>query len=208
MDIVLAQRWVHAIAAAVDEHEGMLTQLDSAIGNADHGANMKHGFAAVSTALATSEPTTVGDVFTEVGTTLVCAGRGGCVRLYGSAFQAMGGVLDVPRADLSQFAGGLAAGCARIQQLSAAAPGDKTMLDAYIPALMVFQRNSEESGYLRTVAEAAARAAEDGMRATTLLRARRGRACFLGPRSVGHQDPGATSTALIFRALAHVVPSR
>ncbi|MFI1396402.1 dihydroxyacetone kinase subunit DhaL [Streptomyces sp. NPDC020681] len=206
VDIDLARTWVQAIAAAVDQHKDHLTQLDSAIGDADHGVNMKRGFSAVTTALADYRPDTVGAVLVKTGTTLISSVGGASGPLYGGAFRAMGKALDAPTADTQQFATALAAGLESVQKLGAAAPGDKTMIDAYVPALSAFQQHAGAD--FAAAAGAAADAAEEGMRATTPMQARKGRASYLGARSIGHQDPGATSTALIFRALAEVVAPR
>lgn len=207
MDIALASAWVQAVAATVDEHKDQLTQLDSAIGDADHGANMHRGFTAVTAALDGFEPATCGDVLTKTGTTLISSVGGASGPLYGSAFRAMGKALDTATADTSQFTAALAAGLESVQKLGAAVPGDKTMIDAYTPALDAFRQTAQAGGDFARAAAAAAEAAEDGMRATTPMQARKGRASYLGPRSVGHQDPGATSTALIFRALAATAAS-
>ncbi|MET7714704.1 dihydroxyacetone kinase subunit DhaL [Streptomyces sp. NPDC005407] len=208
VDTDLARTWVQAIAAAVDKHKDHLTQLDSAIGDADHGVNMKRGFSAVTMALADYKPDTVGAVLVKTGTTLISSVGGASGPLYGGAFRAMGKALDAPTADTQQFATALAAGLESVQKLGAAAPGDKTMIDAYAPALAAFQQYSGAGADFAAAALAAADAATEGMRATTPMQARKGRASYLGARSIGHQDPGATSTALIFRALAEVVASR
>jgi dihydroxyacetone kinase-like protein len=204
----LARAWVQAIAAALEKHKDHLTQLDSAIGDADHGINMHRGFTAVTNALADLQPDTVGAVLVKTGTTLISSVGGASGPLYGSAFRAIGKALDTPTADTQQFAGALAAGLASVQQLGAAMPGDKTMIDAYAPALTAFQQRADAGSDFATAARAAADAAEDGMHATTPMQARKGRASYLGARSIGHQDPGATSTALIFRALAETAASR
>lgn len=202
MDTDLARTWVQAIAAAVDQHKDHLTQLDSAIGDADHGTNMHRGFSAAVAALADYEPDTVGAVLVKTGTTLVSTVGGASGPLYGGALRAIGKALDTPTADAGQIADALAAGLASIEKLGAAAPGDKTMIDAYAPALEAFRQRADAGDDAATAAAAAAEAAEEGMRATTPMQARKGRASYLGARSVGHQDPGATSTALVFRALA------
>ncbi|MEU5100454.1 dihydroxyacetone kinase subunit DhaL [Streptomyces sp. NPDC020996] len=202
MDTDLARAWVQAIAAAMDQHKEHLTQLDSAIGDADHGINMHRGFSAVTAALAAADPDTVGAVLVKVGTTLISSVGGASGPLYGSAFRAMGKSLQAPAADVPQFAAALAAGLQSVQKLGAAAPGDKTMIDAYAPAVDAFRQRADSGEGFAAAALAAADAAEEGMRATTPMQARKGRASYLGSRSIGHQDPGATSTALIFRALA------
>jgi dihydroxyacetone kinase-like protein len=207
MDIAQARAWIEAIAASVAEQAAYLTQLDSAIGDADHGANMRRGFAAVVAALASLEPQTVGEVFVKTGTTLVSIVGGASGPLYGSAFRAIGKPLSGRTVDGGQLLIGLREGLAAIQRLGAAVPGDKTMVDAYAPAVAAFERELQDGGSLASAAARAADAADDGMRATSSLQARKGRASYLGPRSVGHQDPGATSTALVFRALATVTGS-
>ncbi|MXM66314.1 dihydroxyacetone kinase subunit L [Streptomyces sp. HUCO-GS316] len=208
MDIDLARTWVQAIAAAVDQHKDHLTQLDSAIGDADHGINMQRGFSAATAALAGLEPDTVGAVLVKTGTTLISTVGGASGPLYGGAFRAIGKTLDAPTVTPGQFAAALADGLASVQKLGAAAPGDKTMIDAYAPALAAFQQQAEAGADLAAAALAAADAAENGMRATTPMQARKGRASYLGARSIGHQDPGATSTALIFRTLAETAVAR
>ncbi|MFJ8112282.1 dihydroxyacetone kinase subunit DhaL [Streptomyces sp. NPDC096132] len=203
MDIDLARAWVQAIAAAVGRHKDHLTQLDSAIGDADHGTNLDRGFTAAAAVVADLTPDTVGAVFTRTGTTLISTIGGASGPLYGGAFRALGQALDVPSAAPQAFAAALAAGLESIQKLGTASPGDKTMIDAYAPAVAAFDERARQGTDFAAAAAAAADAAEEGMRATTPLQARKGRASYLGARSVGHQDPGATSTALIFRALAN-----
>ncbi|MCJ0869599.1 dihydroxyacetone kinase subunit DhaL [Streptomyces sp. AP-93] len=205
MDIDLARTWVQAIASAVEKQQDHLTQLDSAIGDADHGVNMQRGFSAATKALADFEPGTVGDVLVKTGTTLISSVGGASGPLYGSAFRAIGKALDTPTVEAEAFAGALEAGLDSVRKLGAAAPGDKTMIDAYTPALAAFRQTVQAGGDFAAAALAAAAAAEEGMQATTPMQARKGRASYLGARSIGHQDPGATSTALIFRALAETV---
>ncbi|MFJ2955299.1 dihydroxyacetone kinase subunit DhaL [Streptomyces sp. NPDC087270] len=219
MDTALARTWVQAIAAAMDTHKDRLTQLDSAIGDADHGANMHRGFAAVAAALPEYDAATPGLILVKTGSLLISVVGGASGPLYGSAFRSVGKALDAPElldaldepdgsgseagtAGPERVADALAAGLAGVRRLGAATEGDKTMIDAYAPALAAFRASAAAGGDLAEAAAAAADAAEEGMRATTPMQARKGRASYLGPRSVGHQDPGATSTALIFRALA------
>jgi dihydroxyacetone kinase-like protein len=122
--------------------------------------------------------------------------------LYGSAFRAAAKALTGPEVDAAALGAALREGLAAIQKLGAAAPGDKTIVDALGPAVEAFERSAPEG--VAAAAAAAADAAEAGAKETIPLQARKGRASYLGPRSVGHQDPGATSTALILRALAEV----
>jgi phosphoenolpyruvate---glycerone phosphotransferase subunit DhaL len=204
VDVALARAWVTAIAAAIAEHADYLTQLDSAIGDADHGVNLNRGFTAVMAALEGSEQATVGEVFVRTGTTLVSKVGGAAGPLYGTAFRAIGRALPDPLADAAALSTALRLGLEGLQKLGAAVPGDKTIVDAYAPAVAAYDKELASGGDLTAAAAAAAVAAEDGMRATTAMQARKGRASYLGPRSVGHQDPGATSTWLVFRALAEV----
>lgn len=204
MDIPLARAWVRAVAAAVDEHKDHLTQLDSAIGDADHGVNMQRGFAAVLTALDGYEPATVGEVLVKTGTTLISVVGGAAGPLYGTFFRAAGKQLSAPSADVSELAAALAAGLEGVEKMGAAAPGDKTMVDALTPGLAALAEQARAGASLGPATSAAADAAEQGMRDTVALQARKGRASYLGARSIGHQDPGATSAALILRALADV----
>ncbi|HZD97900.1 MAG TPA: dihydroxyacetone kinase subunit DhaL [Micromonosporaceae bacterium] len=209
MDVPLARRWLEMIATAVASQAEHLTQLDSAIGDADHGVNLDRGFTAVRAALDGFEAATVGDVFVKAGNTLVSKVGGASGPLYGSAFRAIGKALPGPTCTAAEFGQALQAGLDAIQRLGAAAPGDKTMVDAYGPAVLAFTKalGAQPDTRLSAAAAAAAAAAADGMRATIALQARKGRASYLGPRSVGHQDPGATSTSLIFSALADATTS-
>ena len=208
MDIPLTRAWIVAAAAALREHADYLTQLDSAIGDADHGVNMSRGFAAAVEALDGYEATSVGAVLVRTSTTLVSRVGGASGALYGMAMRATGKALDNSIVDARQFGVALHAGLDGLQKLGAAVPGDKTIVDAYAPALSAYDRELDAGGDLAAASAAAAQAAEKGMRATTAMHARKGRASYLGPRSVGHQDPGATSTALILRALQRAVTSQ
>jgi phosphoenolpyruvate---glycerone phosphotransferase subunit DhaL len=202
VDIPLTRDWIARVASTIADQADYLTQLDSAIGDADHGVNMNRGFAAVTQALADYEAATVGDVLVRVGTTLVSRVGGASGPLYGTAFRAMGKELGAPTVDGTQLVAALRAGLEALQKLGAAVPGDKTIVDAYVPAIEALQAGVDRGDDLAAATLAAATAAQDGMRSTIPLQARKGRASYLGPRSVGHQDPGATSTWLIFRALA------
>jgi phosphoenolpyruvate---glycerone phosphotransferase subunit DhaL len=204
MDIALARAWIAAITAAVTDNADYLTQLDSAIGDADHGVNLRRGFTAVSAALEGYEAATVGDVLVKTGSTLVSKVGGASGPLYGTAFRAIGKALPEATVDATAVGKALRAGLEGVQKLGAAVAGDKTMVDAYEPAIAAFDAAVAGGGDLHAAADAARQAAEEGMQATTPLQARKGRASYLGARSVGHQDPGATSTWLIFKALAEV----
>ncbi|WP_441249917.1 dihydroxyacetone kinase subunit DhaL [Kitasatospora sp. McL0602] len=205
MDIPLALAWLRETAAAVEREQTRLTELDSAIGDGDHGSNLARGFAAVLPALDALAPASVGAVLTKAGSTLISKVGGASGPLYGSALRAMGKTLPGERATPAEFAAALTAGLAAVQSLGGAQPGDKTLVDAWGPATAAFEAASASPAPdFRTAARAAAEAAEQAAEATTPLQARKGRASYLGPRSIGHQDPGATSTALLFRALADV----
>lgn len=185
-------RWLAAVAEAVDREADRLTELDSAIGDADHGANLKRGFAAVTETLAKEPPATPGAVLTTAGRRLISTVGGASGPLYGTLLRRTGKTLgDDERVTREQLAEALASGVAAVSQLGGAQVGDKTMLDALVPAV---------EG-LRGSFGAARAAAEEGALATVPLRARKGRASYLGERSVGHQDPGATSSALLFATL-------
>jgi dihydroxyacetone kinase-like protein len=202
-DADAARAWVAAAAAAVKENADHLTQLDSAIGDADHGVNLNRGFTAVTAALDGFDADGPGAVLVKVGTTLISKVGGASGPLYGSAFRAIGKALAGPDVDAPTLGAALRDGLAAIRKLGAAAPGDKTIVDAWDPAVEAWDTAAARG--LAAAAEAAADAAEAGAKATAELQARKGRASYLGARSVGHQDPGATSTALIFRALAATV---
>jgi dihydroxyacetone kinase-like protein len=207
VDIHLTRAWVQAIAAAMDRHKDHLTQLDSAIGDADHGVNMQRGFTAVAAALAGYEAAGVGDVLVKTGTTLISTVGGASGPLYGTFFRTVGKQLPGPTADAEQLAAAFEAGLAGVQKLGAAVPGDKTMVDALVPALAAFAAAARAGEGEAAAAQKAAAAAGTGSQDTVPLQARKGRASYLGARSIGHQDPGATSTALVFRALAEVLKS-
>jgi phosphoenolpyruvate---glycerone phosphotransferase subunit DhaL len=199
--------WMTEAAEAVRAQRDYLTQLDAAIGDGDHGTNMDRGFAAVEKALAGQNgDLPPGRLLIVAGKTLVSTVGGASGPLWGSALRSGGRELG----DQATFGGRqlvdvLAAALASIKDLGTAAVGDKTMVDALEPAVTTLASRLEEGADLDAALDAAAAAAEAGMRATIPLQARKGRASYLGERSVGHQDPGATSTALIIRALQKAV---
>ncbi|MFC8454811.1 dihydroxyacetone kinase subunit DhaL, partial [Kitasatospora sp. NPDC057223] len=140
MDAARAEAWIRALAAAVAEHRQQLTDLDSAIGDGDHGSNLERGFTAVLTALDALQPDGAGAVLAKTGSTLISKVGGASGPLYGSAFRAMGAALTGPAADPAQLAQALAAGLAAVRKLGGAQPGDKTIVDAYAPALAAFEQ--------------------------------------------------------------------
>ena len=198
LDADFFHRWLTAAAALVDREAAHLTELDSAIGDADHGSNLQRGFAAVTATLDKESPQTPGAVLTLAGRQLISTVGGASGPLYGTLLRRTGKALgDDAEVTPGQFAEALRAGVAAVAQLGGAKAGDKTMLDALEPAVAALG-DSEESF-------AAARdAAEQGAEATVPLQARKGRASYLGERSIGHKDPGAASSALLLAALAEV----
>ncbi|MCG3042673.1 dihydroxyacetone kinase subunit DhaL [Streptomyces fenghuangensis] len=185
-----------AVSAAVDREEDRLTELDSAIGDADHGANMRRGLTAAVASLEEEAPSSPGAVLALAGRRLISTVGGASGPLYGTLLRRAGKTLGTEEtADPGRLREALRAGVEAVAQLGSAARGDKTMLDALYPAVEALGDSGGDF-------EAARRAAEEGAAATVPMRARRGRASYLGERSIGHQDPGATSSALFFAALA------
>lgn len=193
-------RWLTAAAAAVEREADLLTELDSAIGDADHGSNLQRGFAAVVTALGKESPSAPGAVLILAGRQLVSSVGGASGPLYGTLLRRTGKALgDAERVTGSQLAEALRVGVDAVAQLGGAAVGDKTMLDALYPGVEALAAGGPHPyGAART-------ASDEGALATVPMRARKGRASYLGERSVGHKDPGATSSALLFMALAGAV---
>lgn len=193
LDTNFFHRWMTAAAAGVSREADHLTDLDSAIGDADHGSNMRRGFAAVTSVLDNEVPQTPGAVLMLAGRQLISTVGGASGPLYGTLLRRTGKALgDAPAVTPEQLAQALGVGVAAVAQLGGAQAGDKTMLDALLPAAEA----------LGTSFAAAREAAEAGALATVPMQARKGRASYLGERSIGHQDPRATSSALLIAALA------
>jgi dihydroxyacetone kinase-like protein len=201
------QRWLTAAAASLREQRDYLTQLDAAIGDADHGTNMDRGFTAVLAKLEELDGTTPpGRVLTTAGSTLVSTVGGASGPLWGTALRRAGRALgDHEDFGPSELVDALDAALVGVVELGAAEEGDKTMVDALAPALRALREGLDGGASLQDALAAASTAGEDGMRATVPMQASKGRASYLGERSIGHQDPGATSTALIIAALAKAV---
>ena len=194
--------WIAAAARVIREQRDHLTQLDAAIGDADHGINLSRGFTAVLSALETAVPATPAGVLTLTGSTLISKVGGASGPLYGTAFRRAGKALgDAAHVDLPGLAAALEAALAGVQQLGAAREGDKTMVDALAPATGAFSKAIAEGASDADALAALVEAAQAGATATISMQALKGRASYLGPRSVGHEDPGAASTALILGAL-------
>ncbi|MFI5259716.1 MAG: dihydroxyacetone kinase subunit DhaL [Candidatus Limnocylindrales bacterium] len=195
--------WVRRYAGVIAENKVYLTELDSAIGDADHGINMDRGFQAVLPkidALAGDDP---GLVCKTVGSTLISTVGGAGGPLYGTLFLQLGIAMSGrPSVSLSDWVAGLDAGIAGIQRLGKAEPGDKTMLDSLMPARDAIKAALSAGKPAGEALSGGVAAAEAGMKATIPLVAHRGRASYLGERSAGHQDPGATSSYLLLKAAA------
>ena len=197
--------WLKHYAQVIDEQKEYLTQLDAAIGDADHGINMQRGFGAVMSQLPAVEDKDIGTILKKVGMVLVSTVGGAGGPLYGTLFMRMGMAVGnkealSPEDVVKMFAAALEG----VKQRGKAEPGDKTMVDALTPAVEALRQAVEAGEDLRTALEKATAAAEAGMKATIPLVARKGRASYLGERSAGHQDPGATSSYLLFKSAAEV----
>ena len=202
------QRWLEQAAASLHEQRDYLTQLDAAIGDADHGTNMDRGFTAVVAKLgeADGSPVSPGKLLTTAGSTLVSTVGGASGPLWGTALRRAGRALgDADEFGSDELASALDAALEGVVELGAAQEGEKTMVDALGPAVRILRERLAGGASLNDAVQAAFEASEEGMRATVPLQASKGRASYLGERSIGHQDPGATSTTLILGALASTV---
>lgn len=206
VDTVVLTDWVSRFGAAVTEKRDWLTELDSAIGDADHGANMARGMSAVGEKLSAGAPGTVDELLKTVGMTLVSSVGGASGPLYGTFFLRMGMAAGpVSALDGPALAGALRAGLDGIVARGKAEAGDKTMFDAMAPAADAMDAALAAGASVQDAAKAASDAAAAGRDATLPLVARKGRASYLGERSAGHLDPGAASTAILFDTLAAAV---
>jgi dihydroxyacetone kinase-like protein len=202
LDTSALESWVREFARSVTEHRDELTALDSAIGDADHGTNMARGMSAAVAALEDKPPADPAAVLKQVGMTLVSKVGGASGPLYGTFFIRMAGTLGDGPADGATFARAVRAGLDGVVARGKAEAGDKTMVDALIPACDALDAAVADGKPFGDALSAAAEAARRGRDATVPLVARKGRASYLGERSAGHQDPGATSTALLIDAAA------
>jgi dihydroxyacetone kinase-like protein len=196
------RRFIERFAALIDEHAPELTDLDAAIGDADHGINMQRGMRAVLERLPSD--TTAPDVLLKsVATALISKVGGASGPLYGTAFlraaTAVAGKAELQAADVTAL---FQAALAGVVERGKAVRGDKTMVDAFEPAVDVLQSEVAEGAPISAALEAAKLAAQAGSDATISLVARKGRASYLGERARGHRDPGSASTALLFEAAA------
>jgi len=197
-------RWIRAFAAEISANKEQLTQLDAAVGDGDHGINMDRGMSAVLAKLdAATEEQDIGALLKTVGMTLVSTVGGAGGPLYGTLFLQMGtAVSGKDQLDPDDWAAALEAGIAGVQARGKAEPGDKTMIDALIPGRDALKSALAEGASFEDALRQSADAAGQGMRDTIPLVARKGRASYLGERSAGHQDPGATSSHLLLEAAA------
>ncbi len=197
-------RWLHRFADLVAERCEYLTELDSAIGDADHGTNLDRGMTAVVEKVTADPPATAESLLTTAGMALVASVGGASGPLYGTLLLRMATAAGpVDALDAAALAAALRAGLDGVTARGKAQPGDKTMVDALAPAVSAFEEAAGSGA--AAAAWAAATAADRGRDATTAMLARKGRASYLGERSVGHLDPGAASSALLVRALAETL---
>jgi phosphoenolpyruvate---glycerone phosphotransferase subunit DhaL len=195
--------WIKASAAVLNQNREYLIQLDAAIGDADHGANMDRGFKAVINKVPEMMDKDIGTIFKTVGMTLISTVGGAGGPLYGTFFlQAGMNTAGKMELSLDDWITAFEAAVNGVVMRGKAEQGDKTMLDALIPALNALKKAAENGQSLEEALKAAANRAKEGMEATIPLEARKGRASYLGPRSVGHQDPGATSSYLLLQSAA------
>ena len=193
--------WMSSFAGEIAEHRTELVKLDTAIGDGDHGTNMDRGMRKVVEKLEATEGEDIGALLKTVGMTLVSTVGGAAGPLYGTLFLQMGAAAaGSEELDLAGWTAALESGVKGVQARGKAEPGDKTMIDALLPAVAAL--HEDDSADLGEALQRSADAAEEGMKATIPLEARRGRASYLGPRSIGHQDPGATSSQLLLAVAA------
>jgi dihydroxyacetone kinase-like protein len=195
--------WIEQFAATVAENKEYLTELDSAIGDADHGTNIDRGMQAALGKLEGAERDDIGSLLKTVGMTLVSTVGGAGGPLYGTLFMQMG-TATAGKSELEpeDWAGALDAAVDGVQMRGKAEVGDKTMIDALVPARDSFRSALADGASFSEALSKSAEGAEEGMRATIPLVARKGRASYLGERSAGHQDPGATSSQLLIKTAA------
>jgi len=199
----LVDDWIRAVASAMALNKDHLTQLDSPIGDGDHGANMDRGFQAVVSKLPAVVAADIGSIFKTVGMTLVSTVGGAAGPLYGTFFlQLATATAGKTELQLSDWVAALQAGVGGVIMRGKASLGDKTMVDALIPALDALKVAAADGASFPIALRQSAEAAEQGMLGTIPLVARKGRASYLGERSAGHQDPGATSSHLLLKAAA------
>lgn len=196
-------QWLQAIATVIEQHKDELTELDAAIGDADHGINLDRGFKKVMQQLPTVSDKDIGSILKQVSMTLISSIGGASGPLYGTLFlkasATVAGKEELSDHDVVTL---LHQGVDGIIQRGRAQRGDKTMLDTWLPALEALKSAIEAGDSLADAMQQAVTAAEQGMKDTVPMLAKKGRASYLGKRSIGHQDPGATSSYLMLRCLS------
>jgi len=196
--------WLESLQHVYAENRQWLTELDSAIGDADHGTNMDRGFSAVENDLTVNPPADIASILKHTAMVLIRSVGGAAGPLYGTFFLRAGaaceGKQELGPADVVAM---FQAGIEGVQQRGKAVPGDKTMVDVLLPALAAMRASLEQGESLSKILDEGVSAAEVAMRGTIPMQARKGRASYLGPRSAGHQDPGATSSYLLLQAAAN-----
>lgn len=198
-----------AIATAIEENKALLTDLDRVIGDADHGHNMAKGFRAVAEKMQDATDDDAGAILRTVGMTLVSTVGGASGPLYGTAFlRAAASLADKDELSAADLQLALTAALEGIKQRGQAEPGDKTIVDALEPAVTALSEKLAAGGGVEEALTAAVDAAQNGMEHTKTIVARKGRASYLGERSLGHQDPGATSTYLMLKAMGQFLIGR
>lgn len=200
MTVLDPSQWLTRFAALIDENTDRLTELDAAIGDADHGGNIRRGTTAITETLTGTTPATPGETLQQAGMVLIRTIGGASGPLYGTFFLRFATTTGTGELDAPTFAAALRAGVEGIVARGKPEPGDKTMYDALAPAADAFDNSRAAGADFAQSLDAALTAAEAGRDATIPMQARKGRASYLGERSVGHQDPGATSAALLIRA--------
>ena len=196
--------WMRRFAGEMQEHRAELVRLDTAIGDADHGTNMDRGMRKALERLDSADQGDAGAVLRTVAMALVSSVGGAAGPLYGTLFLQMGGALaGQEEVDMPGYVGAWRKALEGVQTRGKAEPGDKTMVDALVPAVEAMEQASDLDTALRDAVEAA----EQGMKATIPMVARKGRASYLGERSKDHQDPGATSTYYLYKSAAEALSS-
>lgn len=186
----------------MEENKEFLTDLDNTIGDGDHGINMARGFAEVEKQAESLAEKSIGDILKGVGMTLVSKVGGSSGPLYGTAFMKAGVTIGAKNEiDMNDFLGALAVGIEGVKARGKSTTGEKTMLDAMVPALEAMKEKQDAGADVKAVLAAGVAAAQAGVEATKPMVATKGRASYLGERSVGHQDPGATSFTLLLKEI-------
>nr|WP_320119837.1 dihydroxyacetone kinase subunit DhaL [uncultured Marinifilum sp.] len=202
----LINNWLKEIAVVMGQNKDYLSQLDAAIGDADHGINMNRGFQKVLAKTETFEGQDIGAIFKNTGMTLISSVGGAAGPLYGKFFMQLGislkGKMELSLEDLSN---GISKGLDGVKGIGKASVGDKTMVDVWEPVVKSLQESLKQNETLEQAAEKMATAAEIGMKSTINMIAKKGRASYLGERSIGHQDPGASSSYLIVKILQDII---